>query len=187
MSRSADDIIRSHVLWAMGAGAMPVPLLDLAVVSGIQLDMLKQLAAHYGVAYSEQQGKSWLSALSASFLARLGANAIKLIPGVGSLIGGVSMAVTSGASTYALGKVAKEHLEHKGTFENLDVDAAKGRYEQAFEEGKKVVRERQAEGPTAAAASDDVAQRLERLAGLRERGLLTQDEFDAAKRAVLGA
>lgn len=184
MSRTADEIIRNHVLWATGAGAVPVPLLDIAAVSGIQLDMLKQLSTHYGVAYSEQQGKAWLSALSASFLARLGANAIKLIPGVGSIIGGASMAAMSGASTYALGKVARDHFEQEGSFDNLNIDEAKARYEQAYEEGKKVVREKGEARP--ASPDDGITQRLERLAALKERGLLTADEFEAAKKAVLG-
>ena len=183
MSRTADEIIRSHMFWAIGAGAVPVPLLDIAAVSGIQLDMLKQLSAHYGVPYSEQQGKSWLSALSASFLARLGANALKLIPGVGSLIGGVSMAVTSGASTYALGHVAKDHFEQQGTFDNLNIDEAKRRYEEAYEEGKKVAREK---AEPAADAGEDITQRLARLSALREKGLLTAEEFEAAKRVVIG-
>lgn len=187
MSRTADDIIRTHVIWATGAGAVPVPLLDIAAVSGVQLDMLKQLSAHYGVAYTEQQGKAWLSVLSAGFIARLGANAIKLIPGIGSIIGGASMAVMSGASTYALGKVARDHFEQQGTFDNLDLNAAKARYEEAYEEGKKVAAREKAEGAPAAGANEDVSQRLARLAALHEKGLLTADEFEAAKRSVLGA
>ncbi|MEZ4464839.1 MAG: DUF697 domain-containing protein [bacterium] len=187
MSRTPDAIIRTHVLWATGAGAVPVPLLDLAAVSGIQLDMLKQLAACHGVAYTEQQGKSWLSVLSASLVARIGANALKLIPGIGSLIGGVSMAITSGASTYALGKVASEHFEKAGTFDDLDVEAAKVRYAEAFEEGKKVAREQAEASPAAPAREDDdVTSRLERLGALREKGLLTEAEFQAAKKQTLG-
>ncbi|MCA9526212.1 MAG: DUF697 domain-containing protein [Myxococcales bacterium] len=187
MSRTPESIIRSHVIWATGAGAVPIPLVDFAAVSGIQLDMLKQLAAHHGVAYSEQQGKAWLSVLSASFIARLGANVLKLIPGIGSVIGGASMAVMSGASTYALGKVAAEHFEREGTFDDLDVEAAKVRYAEAFEEGKKVAREQAETGQTAPAREDDdVTSRLERLGALREKGLLTEAEFQAAKKQALG-
>jgi hypothetical protein len=35
-------------------------------------------------------------------------------------------------------------------------------------------------------AQDDIVSKLERLAALREQGALTQAEFDAAKRAMLG-
>ena len=40
----ADKIVRSHVIWSMGAGLIPVPLFDLAAVTAIQIDLLKQLA-----------------------------------------------------------------------------------------------------------------------------------------------
>ena len=43
-AKTADEIIRSHVLWALGAGLMPVPLFDIAAVTAVQMDMLKQLA-----------------------------------------------------------------------------------------------------------------------------------------------
>ena len=134
MSETSQDIIRNHMYWAIGAGSLPLPLIDLAAVTGIQLDMLKQLSRHYGVPYQEEQAKSWLSALSASLLSRLGANALKLIPGIGSILGGVSMAVLSGASTYALGQVAREHFEGRGSFEDLNLpltatsDDIKARY-----------------------------------------------------------
>src|SRR5690242_8171823 len=116
----ANRIINQHILWSIGAGLVPVPLLDIAAVSGIQLDMLKQLSSHYGVSYSESEGKVWLSALSGSILARVAANAVKLIPGIGSIIGGLSMSALSGASTYALGQVAVAHFERSGDLSNLD-------------------------------------------------------------------
>ena len=57
-----------------------------------------------------------------SIAAKIAANAIKLIPGIGSVIGGISMSVLSGGSTYALGQVAVGHFEGNGTFANLDLD-----------------------------------------------------------------
>jgi len=53
----ADKIIKSHVLWAVGAGLVPLPLFDVAAVTAIQMDMLKQLAALYQVDYSTSTGK----------------------------------------------------------------------------------------------------------------------------------
>jgi uncharacterized protein (DUF697 family) len=171
----------------MGAGAVPIPILDFAAVAGIQLDMLKQLSSHYDVPYSEEQGKSWLGALSASLIARIGANALKLIPGIGSIIGGVSMSIMSGASTYALAQVAIEHFEQRGTFEDLDIASAKERYAEAYEEGKAVASK-------AVKSTDDVPpppatdpiDKLERLAALHSSGALTDAEFSQAKATLLG-
>jgi len=36
-------------------------------------------------------------------VARVGANVLKLIPGIGSVLGGAAMSAMSGASTYAIG------------------------------------------------------------------------------------
>ena len=58
-----DRIIYSHVVWvSLGAG-FPVPFLDVTLVLLIQLRMLKALADHYGVPFSEHRTKSILVAL----------------------------------------------------------------------------------------------------------------------------
>ncbi|RMD97626.1 MAG: DUF697 domain-containing protein [Deltaproteobacteria bacterium] len=177
----AERIIREHLIWSVGAGLVPIPLVDLAAVTGIQLDMLKQLCRVYGVDYSISSGKAWISALTGSMLARFGANALKLIPGLGSLIGGVSMAVMSGASTYALGTVAVKHFEGGGSFADFDPDAARTEYETAFEEGKSyagdLAKDRR--------KTRDAFEKLERLGALKEKGIITEEEFEAKKKQLL--
>jgi len=179
----AEKIINQHIVWAIGAGLVPVPILDIAAVSAIQLDMLKQLSTMYGVSYSESEGKAWLSALSGSILARLAANAVKLIPGIGSILGGISMAALSGASTYALGQVAVAHFESDGDFSNLDLSAAKRAYDQEFEKGKQVASKIAEEK----AGSKEVFEKLERLKQLRDKGVISDDDFDAMKKKLLDA
>ena len=134
----ADKIVQDHVLWSIGAGLVPLPILDIVAVTAIQLDMLRQLARLHGVNFSESEGKAWVSALAGNMVARLGANALKLIPGIGSVIGGLSMSIISGASTYALGQVAKQYYaagrkidtaELKRTFTSL-LEEAKVRKDQ---------------------------------------------------------
>jgi len=78
--------------------------------TAIQLDMIRQMCKIYDIDFKETEGKAVITALTGSSLARLGARAIKFIPGVGSILGGVTMAVLSGGSTYALGEVFKKHL-----------------------------------------------------------------------------
>ena len=141
---SAENIIRNHVIWACAAGAVPVPFVDLAAVTAIQLDMLKQLAAHYEISYSEEEGKAWLAALSSSIMAAIGGNMLKMIPVVGSLIGGVSMSIMSGASTYAVGQIAMHHFDNRGSFDDLDITQAKQDFDKAYEEGKDFVKKTKA-------------------------------------------
>ena len=69
--READEIVRSHVLWSMGAGLMPIPLFDIAAVTAIQIDMLKQLTACHGVDFSQSHGKAFVGALTGSTFARI--------------------------------------------------------------------------------------------------------------------
>ena len=109
----AERIIRSHVLWAMGGGLIPIPLVDIAAVTGIQLDMLKQLAVLHDVDYSASSGKAFISALSGSTFAALGSSLVKVIPGIGTFLGVLSMSALSGASTYAVGQVAVSYLALK--------------------------------------------------------------------------
>ncbi|MCB9549432.1 MAG: SHOCT domain-containing protein [Myxococcales bacterium] len=167
----ADALIRQHVLWATGAGALPVPVLDFTAVTGIQLDLLKKLALVYGVAFDRARGQAWLSALSAGMTARLGANLLKLLPGIGQALGGASLAASSGASTYALGQVARRHFAANGDMASLDLEAAKAEFAAASAEG--------------AAPADDVVARLERLAALRADGTLTDEEFATLKARIL--
>lgn len=137
-SEAATQIINRHVLLATGAGFIPIPLLDIAAVTAIQMDMLRQLSRHYGQNFQDSQGKAWLTALSGSLVARVGAEAVKLIPGFGSVVGGVSMAALSGGSTYALGKVVVSHFEKGGTVHDFNPEEYRDEFEKKKAEGKEV-------------------------------------------------
>lgn len=101
----AQKIIQDHVIWSMGAGLLPIPMMDVAAVSAIQMDMVKKITSLYNQEFSNLQAKAWVSTLAGSLGARFAAESLKFIPGYGSLIGGVTMSLLSGATTYAIGKV----------------------------------------------------------------------------------
>jgi uncharacterized protein (DUF697 family) len=181
MSTDADSIIRSHVLWAMGAGLIPIPFVDITAVTAIQLDMLKELAELYGVDYSKNAGKAFVSALTGSTFASIGSSIVKILPGIGSVLGGVSMSLLSGASTYGVGQVAISQFASSGSLSNLDLSQARRAYEEAFEQGKDYVSKLDEEKEAAA----DVFKSLEKLGKLREQGILTEEEFQAKKKELL--
>lgn len=138
-SKHADTIIRNHVIWSMGAGLIPVLIADIFAVSALQLDMIRQLSRTYDVNFSETQGKAIVTSLTSSTLARLGAGSlVKIIPGLGSIVGGVTVSVFAGASTFALGQVFKRHFESGGTILDFDPARLKKMYKEQFEKGKKV-------------------------------------------------
>ncbi len=194
--KHADTIIKNHIVWSMGAGLIPVPILDFFAVSGIQLDMIRQLCKLYDQDFKESEGKAIITSLTGSGLARMGAKAmIKFIPGVGSVIGGVTMAVLSGASTFALGEVFKKHFETGGTFLDFDPKRLKKMYNEKFEKGKKVAeqikkeqdRKREAaEQAEGGKVSGKLVDKLKELAELRKEGLISEEEYAAMKKKLIG-
>ncbi len=192
----ADTIIKNHIVWSMGAGLIPVPIVDFFAVSGIQLDMIRQLCKLYDQDFKESEGKAIITSLTGSGIARMGAKAmVKFIPGIGSVIGGVTMAVLSGASSYALGEVFKKHFETGGTFLDFDPKRLKKLYDEKFEKGKKVAeqikrendRKREAaEQATGSKMSGRMVDKLKELAELRREGLITEEEYSAMKKKLIG-
>lgn len=137
----ADTIIRNHVVWSMGAGMIPVLVADIFAVTAIQLDMIRQMSKIYDVEFNELQGKAIVTSLTGSALARLAAGSVvKLLPVLGTFIGGATVSVFAGASTYALGEVFKKHFESGGTILDFDPDRVRKMYKEKFEKGKKVAK-----------------------------------------------
>lgn len=193
--KHADTIIRNHIIWSMGAGLIPVPIVDFFAVSGIQLDMIRQLCKVYEQDFKESEGKAIITSLTGSGLARMGAKAmIKFIPGIGSVIGGVTMAVLSGASSFALGEVFKKHFETGGTFLDFDAKRIKKMYNEKFEKGKKVAEQLHNDQAKKQPASEPVvenktagklAEKLRELSELKKEGLISEEEYNAMKKKLI--
>lgn len=149
-SEQADKIVRNYSLGSVVPCLIPVPMLDLAAVTAIQLKMLHSLAQVYEVPFKEEFGRSAISALLGGTIAlstaRVASSAVKAIPVVGSLVGAATMPVVNGGTTYALGKVFVQHFESGGTF--LTFDAAKVReyFAEQLKAGKAMVAGAQASG-----------------------------------------
>lgn len=117
---AADRIVLTSSLMAAGAGAIPLPGWDIAAITGVQLKMLADVSKLYEVPFTQNIGKSAIGALigglGPSYLARvsLGA-AVKVIPGVGQIVGMVALPALAGGCTYAIGKVFIAHYESGGT------------------------------------------------------------------------
>ncbi len=185
----ANTIVKNHIIWSMGAGFIPVPIADLFAVTAIQLDMIRQLSNLYDVDFKETSGKAIITSLSGASVARMGARAIKFIPGVGSVLGGVTLAILSGASTYALGEVFKAHFDNGGTFLDFDISRIKRMYDESFEKGKEVAKdirsEQEVQQKKAEAADEDPIVRLKELAQMKTDGLINEEEFELLKKRVI--
>lgn len=194
-TKHADTVIRNHVVASMGFGFIPIPVADVFAVSAAQLDMIRQLCRVYDIDFKETQGKAVVSALTTSALAKIGAVSLtKMIPIVGSFIGGFTNAALAGATTYAVGEVFKRHFEMGGTILDFDTERMKKVFQEKFEKGKQVAQDLKDEqtgfkmnkdAPTP--SNSNIVQRLKELADLKEAGVITQEEFDQMKKKVIDA
>ena len=178
----AERIIQDHTFYATVGGAIPVPLFDLAAVTAVQIDLVRALARVYEVSYDVATGKAVIASVTGASMARLGASAVKAIPGVGSISGGIAQVVFCGASTYAVGHLFRRHFSEQGTLADLDAEASLPAYQAFLERGKEVVRSLR---PSSARPVEETTEVLERLARLREQRVINADEFERLKGEVL--
>jgi len=119
----ASQLVDRYSLWSGAAGLIPVPLVDVAAVGGVQLVMLRRLSEIYGVPFSENRGKAILASLAGSVLpastattsAMTVGSIIKGLPGVGWAVGALTMPVFSAGATYIMGRVFIQHFASGGT------------------------------------------------------------------------
>lgn len=184
----AESVVKTHVLISSGAGLVPFPIVDIAAVTAVQMEMIKQIAALYDIDYPRHFNKSLITALTGSIFARVGASLIKVVPILGSAIGGVSMAIMSGASTYALGQVFIRHFENGGTFEDFDPSTMKKVFSEEYEKGKTKAEQWKQEKEATETPPDsdsDLLEKLKQLGELKESGVITEEEFQKMKANLL--
>jgi uncharacterized protein (DUF697 family) len=104
-ARHALPHILGYSSLAAAAGALPVPFVDLLLLSGIQSRMVYDLARLYGQPLTGKRFLEIAGSLGLGlFVRQAGREAIKLIPAVGTILGSVAGSALAGASTYALGQ-----------------------------------------------------------------------------------
>jgi uncharacterized protein (DUF697 family) len=136
LKKEAHKIVQRRTLYAAGAGLLPFPIVDAALLLGIQITMIRSVSKLYQVEFKENVVKSIIGSL----VGTIGAvGVVKSIPVIGTIIGGLTVAVSGAAATYALGRVFTQHFDQGGTL--LDFDPMKSReyFEKEFEEGRMFV------------------------------------------------
>lgn len=140
--KDSSRIVRNHIIGSMGVGLIPMPIVDLVALTGVQLNMLRRLAKDYNIPFLEDKVKHLLASLLGSgiSLSLSGAlsSLVKSIPIIGQTTGALTMPVVAGATTYAVGKVFIQHFASGGTFLDFDPDKVKAYYAEMLKEGEKV-------------------------------------------------
>jgi uncharacterized protein (DUF697 family) len=119
----AAQVVDRFALYSGAAGLIPVPVVDVAAVGGLQLQMLRRLSEIYGVPFSDNRGKSIIASLAGALIpagtatgTAVGVGSmLKGLPGIGTMIGAVTMPAFSAGATYAIGKLFIQHFASGGT------------------------------------------------------------------------
>ena len=127
--QEASDLVNRFVAWSGAAGLIPLPGVDVLAVGGLQLQMLRRLSQIYGVAFSENLGKSVIASLAGAVLpastatttAMTMGSLVKGLPGMAGWPGVVTMPALSAGATYVIGKVFIQHFASGGTLLDFDV------------------------------------------------------------------
>ena len=137
----AIKIVESYVPWSVAAGIMPVPLMDLAAITAVQLSMLAKIGDCYGVPFKQQAAKSATTALMAGCLQQSLAlslfSSVKFVPVVGQLASVTILPAVTAAGTYALGRVFISHFEAGGTFINFEPSKMRKQFNSDYVKAKK--------------------------------------------------
>jgi uncharacterized protein (DUF697 family) len=138
-----ERVIKNYAYGSIAVGLVPIPLIDLVALTGLQIKLIHRLSTFYGLPFSEERGKKIISSLVGASvplgLTRAVCSIFKVIPVIGLTASVITMSGLSAASTYAIGKVFVKHFESGGTFLNLDPTKVKDYYQEQFNKGKTVV------------------------------------------------
>lgn len=142
---TAESLTKDYVLASVAASIVPVAIFDIAAVVAIQLRMIQKLSQLYGKPFTDKMGRKVIYALAGGVLGygagyAVAASATKLIPGIGWMVGMVSLPVVAGASTYAVGRSIARHYEDGGSLMDFDASKMRAFYKEQFEKGKELAK-----------------------------------------------
>jgi len=141
---NSEKTIKKFMYLSMGAGFIPIPIVDMAAVLGLQLRMVAVIAHEYKQEFSHDKGKAFVASLVGSSVPATGgpalASLIKRVPIIGQTVGVLAMPALAGASTYAVGKVFQQHFASGGTFLSFNPAKVTKHYEEFLGKGKSLAK-----------------------------------------------
>jgi len=137
----AQSTVKNWSQWATTAGFVPVPLLDTALISGVQVKMVFDLCKVYEVPFKKEAAIGIIGALIGGSVTTATANYIaptllKAIPIIGMPLSFITQPALSYASTFALGEVFVRHFESNGNLLNFNIDDGKVFFQNQFQKAK---------------------------------------------------
>jgi uncharacterized protein (DUF697 family) len=123
----AMKIVRAYVAMSAGAALIPLALVDVTILAGIHVALIKKLCDHYGIEFSQDTARGVLVAILASlipgsFSSLAGRKVLGMLPVAAHVFGSAAMSALSAAVSYLLGRVFIRHFEAGGTLHDFDVE-----------------------------------------------------------------
>ena len=122
--RKAQRVVYRYMAFSGVAGLVPLPAVDVATVTGVQVKMLHALTRLYEVPFNARLARQIVLALigggGSVVLAVPAASAAKAVPVVGTAASFVLSPTFATASCYAVGRAFISHFEAGGTLETFD-------------------------------------------------------------------
>jgi uncharacterized protein (DUF697 family) len=151
----AQRLIKNTAWGSAGLGLVPVPIVDLVAIGGLQVWLVRELAKLHGVPMAGNRIKTLVSALvgggAPSLITSGTVSLFKAIPLVGPVLGLALAPSLSGVSTLALGRVFHAHFKAGGTLLDFDADKMRAFYEAELAKAKQETEEAAKAEPAAAA------------------------------------
>lgn len=140
----AELIIRKYSLLAMGAGLIPIPVVDVVATGGLEVMLIAELARLYEFKVPEKLVFLKLLVTAAGSILPVYVSIktysfLRTLPWIGHTLFSGLISIASGATMYAVGRIFQEHYESGGTFLSLNNAYLKRFFEEKYEEGRQVV------------------------------------------------
>jgi uncharacterized protein (DUF697 family) len=167
----AARVIRNYSIAAAAAAVQPLPLVDLALLTPIQVGMVRSIAMVYGQPLGLRSALELLGTFGTSLVAQHAVMAaVKLAPGAGLPVA-ISVAY---AITYAIGEASKVHFERGPLLSNENLrDVFRRTYRKQRGAVKHAVKDKRLVGE------------LRRLTQARRNGQIDDAEYERRKRALI--
>ena len=132
-----EELAKLYANWAAASGGIPVPLIDMAIITGVQVRFVASLADLYGVSISKHRARLALLSITGGGTAVVAGGVAKIaLPGTmsivgsasksaigfGTVLGSIAIGAFAYSSTILIGRLFMDAFEKSISFSKTEVD-----------------------------------------------------------------
>lgn len=167
----AARVIRNYSIAAAAAAVQPIPMVDLALLTPIQVGMVRSIAMIYGQPLGLRNALELLGTFGGSMLAQHAVMASAKLAPVAGLPIAISVAY---ALTYAVGETSKVHFQRGPLLSNANLREV---FRRVYRKQRGAARQ--------AARDEHLVNELRRLAEARRGGQIGEAEYERRKQELI--